>query len=294
MKKNAFIRKTVVLFLTIISVLGLQLISVNAKSPTYQQVPTMAYLKVESGQAYLSYANSAPQLFYEPMNGETVRLTQKICTGAWTDGKIFYYASGNRREPTKVSLYKYTIKTGKTEKLCTINKNCDLVGYSKNNFYLHTMGSGKQYLYAYNLKTKKITSKRIAYPVYNKNDVIGTGSLSDGRYIFVGDTYSGYSEFSGKYNCYPHSIYILDPVSQKFKLVKKMVTTETTKEKNLIYYASFSGTTSKPYSQIWKYNIKTGKKSAVGKKYSGIVYSFYKDSAYIIDQKGESKTVRYK
>ena len=76
MKKNAFIRKTVVLFLTIISVLGLQLISVNAKSPTYQQVPTMAYLKVESGQAYLSYANSAPQLFYEPMNGETVRLTQ--------------------------------------------------------------------------------------------------------------------------------------------------------------------------------------------------------------------------
>lgn len=33
MKKNAFIRKTVVLFLTIISVLGLQLISVNAKSP---------------------------------------------------------------------------------------------------------------------------------------------------------------------------------------------------------------------------------------------------------------------
>lgn len=47
MKKNAFIRKTVVLFLTIISVLGLQLISVNAKSPTYQQVPTMAYLKVE-------------------------------------------------------------------------------------------------------------------------------------------------------------------------------------------------------------------------------------------------------
>ena len=293
MKKNAFIRKTVVLFLTIISVLGLQLISVNAKSPTYQQVPTMAYLKVESGQAYLSYANSAPQLFYEPMNGETVRLTQKICTGAWTDGKIFYYASGNRREPTKVSLYKYTIKTGKTEKLCTINKNCDLVGYSKNNFYLHTMGSGKQYLYAYNLKTK-ITSKRIAYPVYNKNDVIGTGSLSDGRYIFVGDTYSGYSEFSGKYNCYPHSIYILDPVSQKFKLVNKMVTTETTKEKNLIYYASFSGTTSKPYSQIWKYNIKTGKKSAVGKKYSGIVYSFYKDSAYIIDQKGESKTVRYK
>ena len=293
MKKNAFIRKTVVLFLTIISVLGLQLISVNAKSPTYQQVPTMAYLKVESGQAYLSYANSAPQLFYEPMNGETVRLTQKICTGAWTDGKIFYYASGNRREPTKVSLYKYTIKTGITEKLCTINKNCDL-GYSKNNFYLHTMGSGKQYLYAYNLKTKKITSKRIAYPVYNKNDVIGTGSLSDGRYIFVGDTYSGYSEFSGKYNCYPHSIYILDPVSQKFKLVNKMVTTETTKEKNLIYYASFSGTTSKPYSQIWKYNIKTGKKSAVGKKYSGIVYSFYKDSAYIIDQKGESKTVRYK
>ena len=231
MKKNAFIRKTVLLLLTIISVLGLQLISVNAKSPTYQQVPTMAYLKVESGQAYLSYANSAPQLFYEPMNGETVRLTQKICTGAWTDGKIFYYASGNRREPTKVSLYKYTIKTGKTEKLCTINKNCDLVGYSKNNFYLHTMGSGKQYLYAYNLKTKKITSKRIAYPVYNKNDVIGTGSLSDGRYIFVGDTYSGYSEFSGKYNCYPHSIYILDPVSQKFKLVSKMVTTETTKEK---------------------------------------------------------------
>ena len=115
MKKNAFIRKTVVLFLTIISVLGLQLISVNAKSPTYQQVPTMAYLKVESGQAYLSYANSAPQLFYEPMNGETVRLTQKICTGAWTDGKIFYYASGNKRVPTKVSLYKYTIKTGKTE-----------------------------------------------------------------------------------------------------------------------------------------------------------------------------------
>ena len=48
----------------------------------------MVYLKVESGQAYLSYANSAPQLFYEPMNGETVRLTQKICTGAWTDGKI--------------------------------------------------------------------------------------------------------------------------------------------------------------------------------------------------------------
>ena len=49
------------------------------------------------------------------MNGETVRLTQKICTGAWTDGKIFYYASGNKRVPTKVSLYKYTIKTGKTE-----------------------------------------------------------------------------------------------------------------------------------------------------------------------------------
>ena len=73
-----------------------------------------------------------------------------------------------------------------------------------------------------------------------------------------------------------------------------MVTTETTKEKNLIYYASFSGTISKPYSQIWKYNIKTGKKSAVGKKYSGIVYGFYKDSAYIIDQKGESKTVKYK
>ena len=55
--------------------------------------------------------------------------------------------------------------------------------------------------------------------------------MSDGRYIFVGDTYSGYSEFSGKYNCYPHSIYILDPVSQKFKLVSKIVTTETTKEK---------------------------------------------------------------
>ena len=33
MKKNAFIRKTVLLLLTIISVLGLQLISVNAKSP---------------------------------------------------------------------------------------------------------------------------------------------------------------------------------------------------------------------------------------------------------------------
>ncbi len=110
--------------------------------------------------------------------------------------------------------------------------------------------------------------------------------MSDGRYICVGDTYSGYSEFSGKYDCYPHSIYILDPVSQKFKLVSKMVTTETTTEKNLIYYVSFSGTTSKPYSQIWKYNIKAGKKSAVGKKYSGIVYSFYKDSAYIIDQKG--------
>ena len=33
MKKNAFIRKTVLLLLTIISVLGLQLVSVNAKSP---------------------------------------------------------------------------------------------------------------------------------------------------------------------------------------------------------------------------------------------------------------------
>ena len=88
-------------------------------------------------------------------------------------------------------------------------------------------------LYNFNtsISTKCGKNQRIAYPVYNKNDVIGTGSLSDGRYIFVGDTYSGYSEFSGKYNCYPHSIYILDPVSQKFKLVSKMVTTETTKEK---------------------------------------------------------------
>ena len=254
----------------------------------------MAYLKVESGQAYLSYANSAPQLFYEPTNGETIRLTQKICTGAWTDGKIFYYASGNQRKPTKVSLYKYTMKTGKTEKLCIINKQCYMVGYSKNNFYLHTIGTGKQYLYTYNLKRKKVTFKRIDYPVYNKNDSIGTDSLSDGRYICIWDTYSGYSKFSGKYDCYPHSIYILDPVSQKIKLISKMVTTETRTEKNLIYYVSFSGTISKPYSQIWKYNIKTGKKSAVGKKYSGIVYSLYKDSAYIKDQKGQTKTVKYK
>ena len=290
-KSNRILIKTGFLLFLMSVVL---LFPIKAKAATYQQVPTMAYLKVESGQAYLSYANSAPQLFYEPMNGETVRLTQKICTGAWTDGKIFYYASGNKRVPTKVSLYKYTIKTGKTEKLCTINKNCDLVGYSKNNFYLHTMGSGKQYLYAYNLKRKKVTFKRIDYPVYNKNDSIGTGSLSDGRYICIWDTYSGYSEFSGKYDCYPHSIYILDLVSQKIKLISKMVTTETRTEKNLIYYVSFSGTISKPYSQIWKYNIKTGKKLAVGKKYSGIVYSLYKDSAYIKDKNGQTKTVKYK
>ena len=85
MKKNAFIRKTVVLFLTIISVLGLQLISVNAKSPTYQQVPTMAYLKVESGQAYLSYANSAPQLFYEWRNCSPYTKDLYRCMDRWKD-----------------------------------------------------------------------------------------------------------------------------------------------------------------------------------------------------------------
>ena len=113
-KSNRILIKTGFLLFLMSVVL---LFPIKAKAATYQQVPTMAYLKVESGQAYLSYANSAPQLFYEPMNGETVRLTQKICTGAWTDGKIFYYASGNKRVPTKVSLYKYTIKSGKTLKL---------------------------------------------------------------------------------------------------------------------------------------------------------------------------------
>lgn len=270
------------------------LFPMKTKAATYQEVPTMAYLKVEGGQAYISYANAAAQLFYEPENGETVRLTQKVCTGAWTDGKIFYYTSGNQRVATKVSLYKYTIKTGKKEKLCVLNKNCELVGYSKNNFYLHTEGTGKQYLYTYNLKTKKISSKRIDYPVYSRKDSIWVGSLSDGRYVFVSDSYSGYDKFSLRYNCYPYSMYILDPVSQKFKLVSKMVATSTTKETNLIYYAKFSGTESNPYSQIWKYDIKTGRSSTVSKKYAGVVYSFYKDSAYIEDKKGKTKTVKYK
>ncbi|RHU78049.1 hypothetical protein DXC58_08715 [Ruminococcus sp. TF06-23] len=47
MKKNAFIRKTVVLFLTIISVLGLQLISVNAKSPV-SSIDKKVYMAIYS------------------------------------------------------------------------------------------------------------------------------------------------------------------------------------------------------------------------------------------------------
>lgn len=290
-KSNRILIKTGFLLFLMSVVL---LFPIKAKAATYQQVPTMAYLKVESGQAYLSYANSAPQLFYEPMNGETVRLTQKICTGAWTDGKIFYYASGNRRVPTKVSLYKYTMKTGKTEKLCTINKNCNLVGYSKNDFYLHTMGSGKQYLYTYNLKTKKINSKRIDYPVYNKKDSVYVGSMFNGRYILVNDLYTGYDAFIQRYYESPSSIYILDLKTQKFNLISKMITILSTKEINQLYYAKFSGTASKPYSQIWKYNVKTGKSSVVSKRYEGVIYSFYNDVAHIIDSKGNSKTIKYK
>ena len=138
MKKNAFNRKNSIITFNDHQCTGITVDFCKCKVTHISASANNGLFK--SWKAYLSYANSAPQLFYEPMNGETVRLTQKICTGAWTDGKIFYYASGNKRVPTKVSLYKYTIKTGKTEKLCTINKNCDLVGYSKNNFYLHTMG----------------------------------------------------------------------------------------------------------------------------------------------------------
>ena len=47
MKKNAFIRKIVVLFLTIISVLGLQLISVNAKSPV-SSIDKKVYMAIYS------------------------------------------------------------------------------------------------------------------------------------------------------------------------------------------------------------------------------------------------------
>lgn len=93
-KSNRILIKTGFLLFLMSVVL---LFPIKAKAATYQQVPTMAYLKVESGQAYLSYANSAPQLFYEPMNGETVRLTQKICTGAWTK-KLSMSAASQQRE----------------------------------------------------------------------------------------------------------------------------------------------------------------------------------------------------
>ena len=290
-KSNDILIKTGFLLFLLSVVL---LFPMKAKAATYQEVPTMAYLKVEGGQAYISYANAAAQLFYKPANGETVRLTQKVCTGAWTDKQIFYYTSGNQRVPTKVSLYKYTIKTGKTEKLCTLNKKCNLVGYSKNSFHLHTTGTGKQYLYKYNLKTKKMSSKRIEYPVYNKKDSVYVGSMFNGRYILVNDLYTGYNAFVQRYYESPSSIYILDLKTQKFKLISKMITALSTKETSQLYYAKLSGTASNPYSQIWKYNVKTGKNSVVSPKYEGVIYNFYNDIADIIDSKGNSKTIKYK
>lgn len=260
---------------------------VYAQADAFQEVPygTTAYgaaiEKAEIGGRYfwiddgtLYYGNS------KSAKGEKVAV--KV-SGAVANGKEIYYnvrktgyiygspASG------KSTVYRYKVG-GKKTSLGVVKTGAQLVGYAKNNVCFMGAIDFKGYFYTYNIKSKKFTKKRTDFDM-----VVGT---CFGNYV-----YGVKSKMNPKINLYVSEIYLYNIAAEKGKRICRNVCGHAL-GKDLFYYEQVDKTTRA--ARIYAYNVKTGRKTAVTKKYRfSIPGKLTSHSVTYTDDAGMQRTIKF-
>ena len=270
-------KKVKVMFTVMMFCLISCFLTVTVQAANYQKLQTE---KQKIGKYYMCVDNSGYLTISNTKNGAVKRIASNY-PKAVSDGKNIYYGIYQYQNDA-MKLYCYTISSEKIVYLDTIKHAENVSGYYNGKLYIERHDAGKYdcdymyiHTYSYNVKNGKL--KRVMKGI--------AAGESYGRYL-VGMPNSGAAIEL------PLKVY--NAKTGKIKTVSSKALSFVRQGK-YVYYVQANKTISRGWNaRVYKYNLTTGKKKALGKaiKTQGIYLITAKYTQYY-NTSGKLKKVRY-